>query len=367
MLPMSQTDPPLILVVDDSPAILQMIGKALYDSGYNVGAAGGAGEALAFIDARQPDLILLDVMMPEYDGIQLCRDLKQRDDTVDVPVIFMTALVDIDDKIRGFDAGAVDYITKPVRNEEMLARVRTHIELCRQKRELKSLVETKDRLFSIISHDLRAPLSGLYSMFNLFEEQVIRSDPSLHDIVMKGRFHIEHILSLTDNLLKWAQSQLGEIVPNPVNLVLADMVNESLAPHRAVAGQKSVTLSCVIDSSLRLYADPDMLKAAVRNIVSNAVKFTRKGGSITISAKRENDWVTLTITDTGIGMTPERLARLFDINRRFRGIGTEGERGSGLGLVLCKDFVEKNGGSIQAVSKEGGGTSFTLRLPAAKL
>jgi DNA-binding response OmpR family regulator len=179
------TETARILIVDDTVINLQILGKILADSGYHVTAAKSAREALDFLQKKVPDMILLDVMMPVMDGFELCRTIKANPETEPIPVIFITALTETKDKVRGFKTGAVDYITKPLQPEEVLARVGTHLEIERQRRELEDLLATKDVFFSIISHDLRSPLSGL-NRCAFFYERIDTFDDTLKRVVGEG-------------------------------------------------------------------------------------------------------------------------------------------------------------------------------------
>ncbi len=358
------TETPHILIVDDTVINLQILGKMLTDSGYHVTAARSGREALDFLQKKVPDMILLDVMMPVMDGFELCRKIKTNPETAQVPVIFITALTETKDKITGFRAGAVDYITKPLQPEEVLARVGTHLELERQRREMEGLLATKDVFFSIISHDLRSPLSGLKSMCELFTRRIDTFDDTLKRVVGEGNKLINLLLDLTENLLLWAMSQRGEIELKPERIDLAELADRIIPLYQAAAEQKRITISSSAPAGLTVRADGNMLQTILRNLISNAVKFTAAGGSVSISAMPLDHGVEITVSDTGIGIKPESMGKLFSPGGGMKHAGTAGEKGSGLGLILCKDFVEKNGGTIRAESTPGRGSSFIFTLPS---
>ncbi len=357
------TETPHILIVDDTVINLQILGKILIDSGYHVTAAKSGHEALDFLQKKVPDMILLDVMMPAMDGFELCRKIKSNPATAQVPVIFITALTETKDKITGFRSGAVDYITKPLQPEEVLARVGTHLEIERQRRELEDLLATKDVFFSIISHDLRSPLSGLKSMCDLFTRRIDTFDDTLKRVVGEGNKLINLLLDLTENLLLWAMSQRGEIELRPEKINLSELAGRIIPLYEAAADQKQITISSSVPSGLSVLADGNMLQTVLRNLISNAIKFTPAGGSVSISALPRDHCVEITVSDTGIGIKPENMGKLFSPGGGMKHQGTAGEKGSGLGLILCRGFVKKNGGTIRAESEPGKGSSFIFTLP----
>ncbi len=358
------TETARILIVDDTVINLQILGKILADSGYHVTAAKSAREALDFLQKKVPDMILLDVMMPVMDGFELCRTIKANPETEPIPVIFITALTETKDKVRGFKTGAVDYITKPLQPEEVLARVGTHLELQRQRRELKNLLATKDVFFSIISHDLRSPLSGLKSMCDLFTRRMDTFDDTMKRVVGEGNKLINLLLDLTENLLLWAMSQRGEIELKPERIDLAELAGRIIPLYHAAAGQKRIAISSSVPEGSAVIADGNMLQTILRNLISNAIKFTAEGGHVSISAMPLGRDIEIAVRDTGVGIKPENMGKLFSPGGGMKHAGTAGEKGSGLGLILCKDFVEKNGGTIRAESTPGRGSSFIFTLPS---
>jgi len=360
---MPENEKTLILIIDDNAMNLKFLGNLLVEHGYNVAASRSGLEGLGFVAKRTPDLILLDVMMPEVDGFEICRTLKQAPHSQDIPVIFLTALTGMDDKIRGFHAGGDDYITKPFDNEEILARISTHIRLQQQRRELEHLVTARDLTLSVIAHDLRSPICALKSMFSVLNRHCGHDNDVTQKVIHEGEFLVDTTLSLLDNLLGWSYSQRDGIRPAPATISLEESFRECAALLRHQAEKKNIALDIDIPESAAVTADPGMAQTVWRNILTNAIKFSHPGGTIKVSAEKRDTCWRVTVTDNGIGIDEKSLAALFTLKESIRKQGTAGEKGSGLGLVLCKELVEKNNGSITVESIPGQRTSFHISLP----
>lgn len=361
-----------ILIVDDHPDNLKVLMDYLVQADFNVLLATGGPAALQQVQQLPPDLILLDIMMPEMDGFETCRRLKALPEIQEIPIVFMTALSDLTHKINGFEAGAVDYVTKPLQQEEVLMRVNTHLTMQRQKKELQRLNRqltelnaTKNRFFSIIAHDLKGAFAPLLSYIELLVESVEQDNwQDVKQIVLAMQNAGKTNFRLLDNLLSWArlQSEGIEFQPRPLNLAV--VVQETLQLLEPIARQKGINLTHTVAPGTTVYADTHMLSTVLRNLVSNALKFTHPRGEVTISAQAAAGEVELVVADTGIGIAPAYLPRLFQIDHNYRRAGTQNERGTGLGLILCKELVEKNGGRIWAESEEKQGTRVYFTLPA---
>ncbi len=360
-----------ILIVDDNSNNLQILADILRGSNYKVAIAMDGLKALDFINKRKPDLILLDIMMPGMDGFEVCEKIKSNEDTKDIPVIFISALKDTIDKVKGFEIGGIDYITKPFQKEEILVRVNSHLKLKHAQEELKQTNEslkavnaTKDKLFSIIAHDLRNPIEGLLLMLNSFEKDPDQLNANLKSIIVNELSstmkNIHHLLA---NLLLWARSQQGEIMFQPVHTDLNQIIDECISLLSRIAKEKSIRLVSELRETIPIYADINMIKTVVRNLISNALKFTRESGEIKLTAGLLTDMIKVSIIDTGIGISKDNMEKLFQLDQHFTTIGTKKEKGSGLGLLLCKTFVERNGGKISVESEENIGSIFQFTLP----
>jgi len=232
---------------------------------------------------------------------------------------------------------------------------------------LKQLNAAKDKLFSIIAHDLRSPFNGILGFSELLIEntkdfEVAESEKYLRIINSSAK----NTLILLDNLLLWAKTQTGQIIYKPEKINLATIIKEVLEISSSIAKIKNITLNYIQSDAIEVYTDVNMLKIVLRNLISNATKFTKTGGHITVRGKLEQTQVEITISDNGIGMKQEIIKTLFDFSTNNTSLGTEKEKGSGLGLVLCKEFVEKQGGIIWVESEYGKGSDFKFTLPLNK-
>ncbi len=354
-----------VLVVDDNPDNLNVLIECLNMANLKTLVALDGESALRQIPHAPPDLILLDVMMPGIDGFETCRRLKADPVTKDIPVIFLTALTETTDKIKGFAVGGSDYITKPVQHEEVLARVHTHLTLRKQQQQLSELNASKDKFFSIIAHDLKNPLVVFRSYIDLLMNNLDDySKEEIKELTGSLEKTFENFQALLENLLTWSRLQQGVIdyFPQQVDLsIFAERTCSLLSPQ---AEQKNVGLRSHIEKPTVVYADMNMIDTVFRNLVTNALKFTHAGGSVTLSAVQDEQTVTVSVADTGVGIQEPHRSRLFRIDSRHQKPGTAGEKGTGLGLILCKEFIEKNDGVIWVESDVGKGTTFRFTLPA---
>jgi signal transduction histidine kinase len=391
-----------ILIVDDNPTNLKVLFDSLERYGFEILVARDGESAITRAIHAQPDIILLDVVMPGTDGFTTCLNLKQHERTKNIPIIFMTALASPDNKVKGFDVGAVDYVTKPLQYEEVLARVTTHLrirdlqqrleaqntllhekntqlqeEVAERKRvekrlknvnqQLKKSNASKDTLFSIIAHDLRAPFSALLGL----SETVIHyigeySKEEIRENMIKIRTSSEAVYSLLENLLAWSRLQRGLLKFRPTVISLYEIVEDNVALFKSQAEQKQIALHHQIAADMTVYADKSMLETIIRNLLSNALKFTEQGGIIDISATPSDQLVEIAVNDTGVGIAQDMIPKLFHIDTHYTNVGTEGEHGSGLGLSLCKELVEKHRGTIGVQSEEGRGSTFRFTLPCCE-
>ncbi len=377
----------IILIVDDVPGNLEILGNLLCVAGFEISVATNGKQAVAVATAEPPALILMDVSMPEMDGYSACQKLKANPLTSEIPIIFLTAHSGESEIVRGFEVGGVDYVTKPFKTAELLARILTHLELKlsrerikRQNMELMEMNEKlsrseeslriantmKDKFLSILAHDLRNPVSNFYQIIDLMLSSKYTLDEKTKSGILNTlRDAASHLCDLLENLLTWARSQTGGIDFRPSLQPLALVALEVAAHLSPGAQRKSITIRVDVAEDISAYFDENMVSTVIRNLVSNATKFTPEGGTITISAERQGNFVSVSVADTGIGMTAQDLLLLFRIDVHHTKIGTGKDKGTGLGLILCKEFVEKHGGTIKARSELTKGSSFTFTLPCS--
>ncbi|NTW25043.1 MAG: hybrid sensor histidine kinase/response regulator [Lentimicrobium sp.] len=362
--------PPLILIVDDLPENLAVLGNILRNEGYQIAIANNGLQAVSITVTRKPDLVLLDVAMPEMDGLTACSIMKENPLTENIPIIFLTARTDTADVLKGFKAGAVDYISKPFKAAELLARVSTHIELkqsrdliVKQKSELSTLLQTKDKLFSIVSHDLRSPFAGLLTLVNIMVETYDSYEKEeLRESLMLIRDTSDQLHSLIQNLLNWARLQNSVLEYKPSRLHLMTQIRKSTEVLAMNSAKKNIILKTDVDAGFYVTADPDMLRIILHNLLGNAIKFSNTGSSVLIKAESDQNTIITRIIDTGVGMPSERIDEFFSTGKSVSTAGTANEAGSGLGLMLCKEMVEKMGGILGVESKPGEGSTFWFAL-----
>ncbi|MBN2104069.1 hybrid sensor histidine kinase/response regulator [bacterium] len=364
---MAKTSKPLVLIVDDVPKNLQVLGSHLKQENMEIAVATNGNQALSAAQKTMPDLILLDVMMPEMDGFETCKRLKANPKTAEIPIIFLTARTETDDIIHGLKLGAVDYVTKPFHGTELLARVKTHLDLKLSREALKEANATKDRFFSIIAHDLRAPFSTLigFSEF-LIEDYTKMEDAVKRDIINDILSVSRQSYQLFENLLAWARSQTGSLEFHPEKIELRRLIEENISFMQKTAKEKEIALSSQVPENLWVLIDRNMILTVIRNLISNAVKFTPRKGCITLSAESIDHKCQVSVADTGVGIPDEIQNQLFKVGNHISTIGTENEEGSGLGLILCYEFIKRNQGHIRIESEPGKGSRFLFTLPLAK-
>lgn len=368
----------VILVVDDTPENLGILFNYLDQRGFKVLLVQNGENALQQAQTCPPDIILLDVMMPGLNGFDVCLQLKANESTRHIPVIFMSALSETVDKLQGFEVGGVDYITKPIQCEEVEARIKTHLMLRKLQQELQekntALIEkneqllaanaSKDRFFSIISHDLRTPFVTLIGLTQvLTEEFEMYPKEDLKHFLIKLQKTSETFYALLENLLTWSRCQLGVIEMAPRMLNIREAILRNLHIFDQTAREKQITLTTTLDKPMLVYVDEKMIETILRNLISNALKFTSCGGRVTISGTQDGDTTTIAVADTGIGIGQEYLPNLFRIDTQYKRKGTADEQGTGLGLILCQEFIEKSGGKIWVESRVNEGSTFKFTLP----
>lgn len=364
---------PTVLVADDNPNNVQIIALLLRDLKYKIIIAVNGEAAVDLVDRARPDLILMDVMMPGMDGFEACEIIKVKPENENIPIIFLTALSEKVNIVKGFEVGGVDYITKPFNKEELISRIRTHLELkfARDKMQqmtnhLVELNSIKDKMFSVIGHDLRSPLGSIKMTLDF-----LRSDMGQQYKIEDYRKTIntlaqttDEVFGLLENLLGWAKSQSGNLSVVPENIKVNDLVHSVYLLHKGNLTLKKLNFENNVGHSTVVCADLNMLKTVLRNLISNAIKFTPEGGTITVSSNQTTKTTNIIVSDNGVGISSETMSKLFDEKQYVTTYGTNKESGSGLGLILCQSFAKRNNGRLIVESKQGKGSSFTIELPS---
>jgi len=368
---MSTQDHELILIVDDEPGNLQLLGSFLKKNQYGVGVAQNGQQALDFVDKKIPDMILLDVMMPDMDGFEVCRRLKVMDCMKDVPILFITALSDTESILKGFRAGGVDYINKPIVQEEVLARISVQLsnkrlirDLSKANSDLQQLNQLKNRFLGMAAHDLRNPLGAIigFSEFILEEEYGPVQEEQV-PILKRINSASQQMLNLVNDLLDVSVIESGNLVLQISKGSLKQLLEERVALLELAAAKKGITLTSTFQTEENSEFDSERMAQVVDNLVGNAIKFSPKQSEIKIRLAKENDQMVIEVCDSGPGISAEDQQKLFGEFQQLSAKSTAGEKGTGLGLAICKKIVDVHQGKIVVDSKEGSGTAFIVMIP----
>lgn len=358
-----------ILVADDTIENLRLLVNMLGGHGYEVRPVTGGRQAVAAAERDPPDLILLDINMPDMNGYEVCAELKRRPALSGIPVIFLTALSDVADKVRAFDVGGIDYITKPFQLEEVQVRVRTHLELRRARRELsdnleklRALEQLRDDLVHMIVHDMRSPLMTLIGHLGLLQKEAENAltKESLRDL--DAAVHAaQAVAHMANDLLDVSRLENSEI---PIERVEHDLC----AMSRAVVGALGPldprrVIELVTSEPVLIPYDAALIRRVLENLIGNAIKHTPSSGRVFVSASATPNGARVTVSDEGRGIPEEARERIFE---KFGTLATRRDQqyhSVGLGLAFCKLAVAAHGGSIGVTPREPRGSTFWFELP----
>lgn len=356
-----------VLVVDDEPVNRELIRDTLEYRGHAVEEAGSGVEALERIFANPPDLVLLDVAMPGLDGLEVCRKLKGDPATARIPVIMITAHVDRRDRLAGIDAGADDYLTKPVDLSDLVLRVRNSLfakrladDMEKSLRRLKELEQLRQNLTHMIIHDLRSPLSAV--MMGLEMLKITATGPArerdlkLVDASFTSALRMSEMVT---SLLDVSRLEAGEMPLQKTVIELGPVVREVIASIGPLALARQINLHGPLEDA-RALCDVDLIRRVLTNLITNAVKFTPAHGQVQVALFTEGARVRVTVKDSGPGIAPEHHRRIFE---KFGQVEDRNARlGTGLGLTFCKLAIEAHGGQIGVASEPGRGSAFWFWL-----
>ncbi len=406
---MEKTDKHTILIVDDNPNNLFSLHELIAENfPVEVIEAKSGFEALRIISEKPVDLCLMDVQMPELDGFETAKLVRSRPKTAHIPVIFITAFDPNKNLMeKGLNAGGLDYLTKPIDDVQIVHTLNMYLRFLDRERDINSELEekvqlrtaefqninrklkleieerkraetallesenklreanaAKDKFFSIIAHDLRNPFNAVIGFSNLLRENISEFDINeISEYIGYINDSAINAYTLLGNLLDWARSQTNSIQFKPEAVNISDIIHSTLVILSGEATKKSITLSNQITPDSLVLADNNMVSTVFRNLISNAIKFTRTGGLITIFSCLCNGFYEFTVEDNGVGIQQKDLEKLFRIDTKVYTKGTAEESGTGLGLILCKEFIEKNNGTIRVESEPGKGSRFIFTLP----
>jgi len=379
-----------VLVIDDEQTYLNLITETLKDKNYKILQALDGKMGCMVAQKFIPDIIITDWEMPELNGIETIIELKKNPVTKDIPVIMCTGIMTSSENLNAaLNAGAVDYIRKPIEPIELIARINSAINLSdsikkikqqnekllalntkvlQKNEELLLLNATKDKFFSIIAHDLRNPFNNILGLTELLVMSPGEYEPEKTIKIIKTIYNSsQSAYKLLGNLLEWSMSQTGRTEFNPEDVEIEQIIANILDVNSASSIAKNIEITYEISAPGKLFADRNMLITILGNLVTNAIKYTNKNGKVRIEVIYVDDHVKISVIDNGVGIEPKMINKLFRINEKTSTKGTEKENGTGLGLILCKEFVEKHNGNIGVESQLAKGSNFWIMLPCSKL
>jgi two-component system, sensor histidine kinase and response regulator len=364
-----------VLIVDDDRVNIRILGGILKGEGYLLAEAGSGEQALELYPQFRPDLVLLDVMMPGIDGFETCRRLNSEYGDKTAPVIFITAKSESDDVVEGLGAGGVDYLPKPFKPKEVLARIRSHMQNRILSEQRKTLVEqlkkadhAKNRFLGMAAHDLRNPLASIRGIAEFLREGTVGPlTPDQLDLIDTIHDASQSMLEMVNELLDVATIESGELKLNRELHNLAELVTKCVSNTNREAAKKKTHVKFEPPSEpAMLQIDPAKMKQVIENLLSNAVKYSPPGSTITACVQRgeANGTCVFFVRDQGPGIPPDERDKLFKDFSRLSVKPTGGEKSTGLGLAICRKIVDAHHGTIVAENLPERGCEFRVTLPA---
>ena len=364
-----------ILIVDDVMSNVLLLKVLLTNEKFAIATASNGRQALEQVEKENPDLVLLDVMMPDMSGFEVAQHLKSNPNTADIPIIFLTALNSTADIVKGFQVGANDFISKPFNKEELIIRVTHQISLVAAKRlilskteELQRTIAGRDKLYSVIAHDLRSPMGSIKMVLNM----LILNLPSekigaeMYELLTMANQTTEDVFSLLDNLLKWTKSQIGKLNVVYQDVDLVEVTDGVIEIFSMVASLKKIRIHEMKPEKMMVNADIDMLKTVVRNLLSNAIKFSKENSEVLVKMEEVDGMAVVSVQDYGCGISEEGQKKLLHTDTHFSTFGTNNEKkGVGGLLFLVEYFLWGSGGKF-FVSQGGEGPLFSSSIPVKK-
>lgn len=353
-----------LLAVDDDPDSLNLLEGLLKPLGHHIRCISQADAVIQALHQEPAELVLMDIQMPGINGIELCRQIQADHKLKGIPVIFVTARHDEVALANAYAAGGRDYLTKPFRKTDIQARIGTHLALHRAEQQLQQQLAFRDLMITMLSHDLRGPLGTA----GIFIEQMIEG-PFTQPELMARLALLKNSLNSTHQLLErtldWARSIQHDLPFSPVWSDLKQLALQSLEAYRLKANEKNIILEVNVSDGLLALLDPDLIRTSLLNLINNALKYTTEGGKVTLTAEFGDSEFRLSVNDTGTGMSSEQIFALEQQQNINSLAGTQGEKGSGLGIKICQQLAARHGGQLQIVSQLGKGSCFTLVLPGS--
>ena len=357
--------PYTICIIDDEEVSERMLSAILKIEGYEIISASNGKKAIELFKSKIPDLILLDVDMPEMTGLELISIIKAKQELKDIPVIFISAHVDLSTKIEGLDLGGIDFISKPFQNGEVISRVKVHLENSLLHKQLKELNNKKNKFLSIIAKDMKTNLDENFAKIQLFEDYLKANDTkSLKESLSNLVKHNQQ----TSNYLRnyWSRLETNQLQISPTPISLARITKEILAEHLGTIERKKIAIQNSFEQEdIYVFSDEYCLRIIMSNLLSNAVKFTNYHEFIQLNYTIDNEKVFISIINKGMFFTTSAQERVFNFEYHPEETTNEENKGSGLGLALAKELVAKANGEF-AIEANGNLTEIKFSMPLYK-
>jgi two-component system sensor histidine kinase/response regulator len=362
---------PHILVIEDDQVLNEKIKIMLELESYQVEQASTGSEGLDKARQLLPDLILCDIMLPEMDGFEILAALRSEADTQHLPLLFLTALADKRSMRQGMRLGADDYLIKPFEYDELMDAISARLQRQAQLRgaaekridQLEQISLNKDKFLALICHDLNNSFSGVMGASMMLQHDLDRLKPEeIRTFASLMYDSTQSSVQMLQSMLNWSRQQIEGLAYEAAPIDLAALIAKVEYGLQPLLREKRQAISVDLAPHIHLHADAGMLESVMRNLLTNAIKFSPMGSDISIQAVMLDGALHLSIADQGVGMSAEQIEQLFSFSRQTT-LGTQGEKGAGIGLILTYDLVQRQGAHIQVSSTPGQGTTFTLIFP----
>jgi two-component system, sensor histidine kinase and response regulator len=355
---------PLVMVVDDEPINVQLIGTLLAQNNYDVLPATSGEQALERSALRKPDLAIFDLKMPGMDGIELCRRFRETPELAAVPVIFVTGVADDEGLVRCFEAGAVDFLTKPIRAAELLQRVRTHLELKFSRDRLVIKAHDCDNLTAMVAHDLKSPLASIRFSVEMLAEEPALKEERLQDLLASLVDSTDRTLAFIDDFLNRNAAANTVALDAFKPFALKNLLQQVVERFDQYGSEKKIRVELDPTKPMEAFGDPLATEHVLENLLSNAIKFAPSGSRVRVTMEQGTPGsVLVRVLDRGPGIDESDRKHLFKRYVRLSAKPTFGESSTGLGLSIAKQLTDAMHGSLSYEPRADGGSVFILELP----
>ena len=359
----------LVIVIDDEESMRDSCRMILERDGFETHTADNGHEGIRKVEELQPEIVLIDLKMPGIGGFEVLDRIKQIDPQI-IPIV-ITGYATVESAVEAMKRGAYDFLPKPFTPEELRLIIRRGLERIKLAREADALRREKklieENFITMVSHQLRSPLVAILQYFEVLLGGMVGDIQSeQRAMILKAQNRLEKLLELINDWLDVARMNSGTIVEKRQPILLRDILKKLVEFMRPTAEENGIQLHLQPPGGQdSVMGDPESLEQVFTNLISNAIKYNRPEGSVTISTKEEDTHIVVTVSDTGMGIPEEHLPFIFDQFYRVHRTENQRNKGSGLGLTIAKKIVEAHEGAIEVSSEEGIGSVFTVRLPAA--